>query len=502
MAMVEGEDRQRVKEHEAPPEPVRLPRRRWAVLGVLGAASFFDGLDANIIAVALPSIQRDLGGGFSMAQWAVAGYSLATAVLLITGGRLGDIYGTRRVFLTGIAGFTLSSGVVAAATTPEILVAGRVAQGVMVALMLPQSMAVIKQQFRPEEWALASAVTGLAISAGSIGGPVVGGLLTDLDLFGTGWRAIFWINVPIGAALLACAIRVLPDGRAEQRPGLDLSGAILVVFASLALMFPLVRGSEHGWAPWSFGLVAVSALLWFGLAAHQRRRSARGTDVLIPPQLFRRPFTAGLTAALLNFAGATSFTFLLTYYLQFGLGWTSTRTALAVAAVPLGIALVFRIAWKHGPARPRFFVTCGALTMLTAALSLAGMTAAGRTDFAFLVVIAFLLGSGSGLITPVLTTVLLGSLTPREAGAGSGVIYASTQFGSALGIGVVGAVFFGGLGGATGGTAPGEPATAALYGDALGTAVLCSAAVFALVALAARALPSRGAEPTDDPAPL
>ncbi|MGC3003199.1 MFS transporter [Streptomyces sp. G35A] len=503
MVMVEGEDRQRERVREAGPERVRLPRRRWAVLGVLGAASFFDGLDANIIAVALPSIQRELGGGFSMAQWAVAGYSLATAVLLVTGGRLGDIYGTRRVFLIGITGFTLSSGVVAAATTPELLVGGRVAQGAMVALMLPQSMAVIKQQFRPEEWALASAVTGLAISAGSIGGPVVGGLLTDLDPFGTGWRAIFWINVPIGAVLLACAFRVLPDGRAEQRPTLDLSGAVLMVCASLALMFPLVRGSEHGWAPWSFGLVALSLLLWLALAAHQRHRSARGTDVLVPPELFRRrAFTAGLAAALLNFAGATSFTFLLTYYLQFGLAWSSTRTALAVAAVPLGIALVFRVAWKHGPARPRLFVTYGALAMLTAALCMAGLAAAGRTDFGFLAAVAFLLGAGSGLITPVLTTVLLGSLAPREAGAGAGIIYASTQFGSALGIGVVGAVFFGGLGGASAGGTAGDGRTAALYGDALGTAVLCSAAVFALVVVVARALPRRGAEPTGDPVPL
>ncbi|MGW3681157.1 MFS transporter [Streptomyces prasinus] len=503
MAMVEGENRQREKVREGGPAPVRLPRRRWAVLGVLGAASFFDGLDANIIAVALPSIQRELGGSFSMAQWAVAGYSLATAVLLITGGRLGDIYGTRRVFLIGIAGFTLSSGVVAAATTPELLVGGRVAQGTMVALMLPQSMAVIKQQFRPEEWAIASAVTGLAISAGSIGGPVVGGFLTDLDLFGTGWRAIFWINVPIGATLLACAIRVLPEGRAEQRPTLDLPGAVLVAFASLALMFPLVRGSEHGWAPWSFGLIALSLLLWLTLAAHQRHRSARGTDVLIPPALFRRRvFTAGLTAALLTFAGATSFTFLLTYYLQFGLAWSSTRTALAVAAVPLGIALVFQIAWKYGPARPRLFVTCGALVMLAGALGMAGLAAAGRTDFGFLAAVAFLLGTGTGLTSPVLTAVLLGSLAPREAGAGAGVMYASTQFGSALGIGVVGAVFFGGLGGVSAGGAPGEARTAALYGDALGTAVLCTAAVFALVALAARALPRHGAEPTGGPVPL
>lgn len=497
MAIAEREDGQR----EA--KAAGLPRRRWAVLGVLGAASFFDGLDANVVAVALPSIQRDLGGGFASAQWAVAGYSLATAVLLITGGRLGDIYGTRRVFLIGIAGFTLSSAVVAAASGPEVLVAGRVAQGTMVALMLPQAMAVIKQEFRPEEWGIASAITGAAISLGSIGGPVFGGFITDLDLFGTGWRAIFWINVPIGAVLLACAFRVLPENRAEQRPVLDLSGAVLVALASLALMFPLVQGSEHGWSLWSLTLVAVSLGLWLVFAAHQRQRSARGIDVLLPPSLFRkRIFTAGLTAALLTFAGATSFTFLLTYYLQFGLAWSSTRTSLAVAAVPLGIALVFQVSWKYGPGRPRLFVTAGALAMTAGALGAAALASGGHATFVPLVAAAFVLGAGTGLSSPVLTSVLLGSLTPREAGAGAGVINAATQFGSAVGIAVIGAVFFGGIGEAGGGATTVPGGAAGVYADALGPALLCTAAVFVLVACAARALPSRGAGPTQDPAPL
>ncbi|MFE3590615.1 MFS transporter [Streptomyces niveus] len=502
MAIVEGEDRQQEgRERTAGPPP--LPRGSWAVLGVLGAASFFDGLDANIVAVALPSIQRDLGGGFATAQWAVAGYALATAVLLITGGRLGDIYGTRRVFLIGIAGFTLSSVVVAAALSPEMLVTGRVAQGATAALMLPQSMAVVKQQFPPEYWGIASAVTGIAISAGSIGGPVVGGFLTDLDLFGTGWRAVFWINVPIGAALLICAIRVLPESRAEQRPSLDLSGAALVVLASLGLMFPLVQGSEHGWSPWFLALVALSLCLWLLFAFHQRRRSAAGADVLVPPSLFReRAFSAGLIAALLTFAGATSFTFLLTYYLQFGLVWSSTRTALAVAAVPLGIAVVFQIAWKYGPARPRLFVTVGALTMASAALLMAAMAAAGQTTFALLLVVAFLLGAGTGLTSPVLTSVLLVTLPPREAGAGAGVIYSATQFGAAVGVGLIGAVFFGGLGDTDGGPPAGTGTATDMYAGALGTALLCAAGIFVLVALVARVLPRHGAEPTRDPVPL
>ncbi|MFD8413175.1 MFS transporter (plasmid) [Streptomyces sp. HUAS TT3] len=499
--MAIAEDVRREAE-ERPAGSGGLSRRRWAVLGVLGAASFFDGLDANIVAVALPSIQRDLGGGFATAQWAVAGYSLATAVLLITGGRLGDIHGTRRVFLIGVAGFTLASGVVAAAPWPELLVGGRVAQGSMVALMLPQSMAVIRQQFRPEEWGLASAVTGLAISAGSIGGPVVGGLLTDLDLFGTGWRAVFWINVPIGAVLLACAFRVLPEGRAEQRPALDLSGAVWVALASLSLMFPLVQGPEQGWPVWSLVLLAASVGLWLYFVTHQRRRFAEGVDVLVPPTLFReRTFTAGLAAALLTFSGATSFTFLLTYYLQFGLAWSSTRTSLAVAAVPVGIALVFQVAWKFGPARPRLFVTAGALTMLAACLGTAALASAGRTGFVPVLAAAFLMGAGTGLSSPVLTSVLLASQSPSETGAGAGVINAATQFGSAVGIAVIGAAFFGGLGKPAGGpAAAGVPAGA--YADALGVALLCSAGVFALVVAVARALPGRGAEPTRSQAAL
>ncbi|MFC8827314.1 MFS transporter [Streptomyces sp. NPDC057137] len=506
MAIVQGEDTQR-EGRERPAGPASLPRGSWAVLGVLGAASFFDGLDANIVAVALPNIQRDLGGGFTTAQWAVAGYSLATAVLLITGGRLGDIYGTRRVFLIGVAGFTLSSVVVAAAAGPEMLVAGRVAQGATAALMIPQSMAVVKQQFPPEYWGIASAITGIAISAGSIGGPVVGGFLTDLDLFGTGWRAVFWINVPIGAVLLACAIRVLPESRAEsraeKRPSLDLSGAALVTLASLGLMFPLVQGSEHGWSPWFLALIALSLGLWLLFAVHQKRRAAHGVDVLVPPSLFReRTFTAGLIAALLTFAGATSFTFLLTYYLQFGLVWSSTRTALAVAAVPLGIAVVFQIAWKYGPGRPRLFITAGALTMAAAALTMAAMAAVGQTTFALLIVVAFLLGAGTGLTSPVLTSVLLVSLPPREAGAGAGVIYSATQFGSAVGIALIGAVFFGGLGEIDGGAPARTEAATEMYAGALGTALLCTAGIFVLVALVARALPRLGAEPTKDPVPL
>lgn len=472
-------------------------RRRWAVLGVLGVASFFDGLDANIVAVSLPSIQRDLGTGFATAQWAVAGYSLATAVLLITGGRLGDLHGTKRVFLAGLGGFTLFSGVCALAVTAEMLVAGRVGQGAMAALMLPQAMAVTKRHFQPQEWGLASAVTGVAITAGSIGGPVVGGFLTDLDLFGTGWRAVFWINVPVGAVTLVCGARVLSEGRARRRPMLDLPSTALVTAASLGLMYPLVQGREHGWPSWTPVMLAVAAGLWLLFAVRQRRCAGKGREPLVPPSLFRLPsFTAGLVTALLTFAGATSFTFVLTYYLQFGAAWSPTRTALAVAAVPLGIAAVFQLTWKYGPHRPRLFVASGALAMSGGTLAAMALARSAGTEPGLLPVMAaaFVTGVGTGLCTPVLTAVLLGTLPPRDAGAGAGVIYATTQFGSAAGIAAIGAVFFGVLAK----TAAAKDA----YADAMGAALWCVLGVFLLVAAMSGCLPRRGGTAGGPVAPL
>lgn len=471
---------------EKPKPAGALRTSRWVLLAVLAVSSFFDGLDANIIAVALPGIQQELGSGLAAAQWIMAAYPLALAALLITGGRLGDILGTRRVFLIGLAGFVVSSVVCATAAAPLTLIAGRIGQGAMAALTLPQVMSVMKTRFAQHEWGLASAVTGTALMVGSIGGPFIGGLLTDLDILGLGWRGIFFINISVGLVILALAYWTLPETEPGHRPRIDVLGVGLVVLAALGLMYPLVQGRELGWPVWTFAVLAASVLLWFLFAVHQRRLHRAGAYPLVPPTLFgRRFFTPGLLIALLIFSSTASFTIVTTYYLQLGLGWSPSQTAWAVAAVPAGITTVLRTAFKHGPARPRLFIRTGSCLAAAGALGLGAAAYALDTPPAWYAIVAtaFAVGCGVGLCSPVLTVTLLGSLQMEEAGAGAGVINTTTQFGSALGITVIGSVFGAALGG-TGGSDS--------YSAALGLALACAALLYLVAAVLTQALARTG----------
>uniref|UniRef100_A0AAU3HMB4 MFS transporter n=1 Tax=Streptomyces sp. NBC_01393 TaxID=2903851 RepID=A0AAU3HMB4_9ACTN len=468
-------------------------RTKWITLGVLGTASFLDGLDNNIVTVALPSIQRDMGIGFAAAQWTMAGYALAFSMFLITGGRLGDLFGVKRTFMTGVALFTVASALCGLAVSPGMLVAGRFAQGFMAAVMLPQVMAVIVRTFDRKEWPLAAGLLGGLLSLGSIGGPLLGGLLTDLDLLGLGWRTIFFVNVPIGALALLAGARVLPSFRAEERPRLDIPGVILLTAVSLGLMFPLIQGREQGWPAWMFVMMAVAALLLAAFVRHERRRHAKDGSALLPPTLFRRrSFSAGLLVTLLSFTGISSFSFVLTYHLQFGLGWSVGDTALAIAAWPLGIVATFQIGWRLGATREPLFVAGGSVLMAVSALTAIGVVHSRGADLTWPYVAgaAFLMGLGMGLSTPILATAVLGDLPPEDAGAGSGVVNAATQFGSATGIAVVGAVLFGLVGAEGTGTA-----SAADFTSAVSLTLWCNVAAFLLTAALTPLLPR--SEPTN-----
>lgn len=233
-------------------EPV--VRNRWIALAVVTLASFLDNLDANAVTVVLPDIQKDLGAVFGTAQWTLAGYTLAYALFLITGGRLGDIYGRKRLFLIGVTGFTATSVVCAVATNAEVLVAGRFGQGFMAALMVPQAVSVIITMFKQEEWPSAFAVMGIALSVGSVGGPLLGGLLAEWDVFGLGWRALFLVNVPLGVAALAIAAKFMPETRSETPLRLDIVGVLLLTTASSASCTRWCRGAKRagpaGCSPW------------------------------------------------------------------------------------------------------------------------------------------------------------------------------------------------------------------------------------------------------------
>lgn len=462
-------------------------RLRWLVLAIVTSAAFLDTLDVNIVTVVLPVIQADLHTDFATAQWTLAGYALAFALFLITGGRLGDIAGRKRVFMSGVAGFTAASVVCGLAPTAEVLVAGRLVQGFTAALMVPQVMSVIMTLFRPKEWPVAFAVLGGALSLGSVGGPLLGGLLNELDLLGLGWRAIFLVNLPVGLITLALAGRFLPETRAEVRPRLDLTGVALLTAATFAVMYPLVQGREQGWPAWMFVSMAVAVPLMVLFAVHQRRRDARDGSALVPPVLFsKRTFSVGLAVTLLAFTGIGSLALLITYHLQYGLGWSALQTALATAAWPVGIAATFQIAWRHGTGRGRLFVGAGTALMGVGTMLMILLVRVAGADLSWAQVagVELIIGFGMGLCSPVLAAVVLGDVPQEAAGAGSGVVNAVTQFGGAVGVAVVGTLFFG-----LTRAAEGAGGSVDTFVSATSTALWCNVGAFLLTALLSPLLP-------------
>src|SRR6202451_2512582 len=230
-----------------------LSRLRWVVAAVVLASAMMDLLDATIVNIAAPSIHRDLGGGANTIQWLSAGYTLAFAVLLIAGARLGDILGRRRLFLVGSAGFTLTSAACAVAPTIGVLIAFRALQGAFGALMIPQGFGLMKQVFDDDaEFDKATGLFGPATGVAMLAAPVLAGALGDADLWGTGWRLVFLINTPIGLAVLPLAVRSLPRGASHPGVRLDLGGVWLVGLALVAIIYPLIQGRSSGWPAWSF----------------------------------------------------------------------------------------------------------------------------------------------------------------------------------------------------------------------------------------------------------
>src|SRR4051812_26561690 len=294
--------------------------KRWLILFVVLAAECMDLLDGTIVNIAAPAIGRELHTASTGLQWIVGGYALTFAIGLVTGGRLGDIFGRRRMFLVGAAGFTLSSALCGLAPSSGTLIAARLLQGAFAAVLIPQGFGIIRQVFPPEEIGKAFGLFGPVIGLGAVLGPVVGGLLVDGDLLGTGWRLVFSATLPLGAIALVAAARLLPESRAEQPPTLDLGGAALVTAAAGLLVYPLIQGRELGWPWWTFACMAASAIALAGFVVLERRRERAGVSPLVTPSLFRkRAFSAGLATALVFFAGMIGIMFTFALCLQIGL---------------------------------------------------------------------------------------------------------------------------------------------------------------------------------------
>src|SRR6266699_4292901 len=290
--------------------------------------------------MAIPSIQRDLDASYSDVQWALAGYTLAYALVLITGGRLGDTFGRKRLFLIGVTGFTIMSALCGAAQSPGQLIAFRVVQGAMGAIMVPQVLAVIQVIFPPRERIKALAGFGVTAGLGTVSGPLLGGLLIQHNLFGLSWRPIFLINVPVGILAVIASAVLVRESRSPRPPRLDPVGVVLVSAALLLLLYPLVEGRQLGWPGWTFVSMAAAVPMFALFVWYEQVKDRRDGSPLVPPRLFReREFSVGMAIALTFFLGVTSFALILTLFLQIGLGFSALHAGLTFLPFSGGVLI-------------------------------------------------------------------------------------------------------------------------------------------------------------------
>ena len=428
------------------PQKDGLHDRRWIALGVIMVAGFMDLVDVTIVNIAIPAIERDLGPSTSQVQWIVAAYALTFAVGLITGGRLGDIYGRKKVFLVGVAGFTVVSAACGVATTPESLIGFRLAQGLFAAVMVPQILAIIHSTFPAHERGKVFGMWGAIVGLGGISGPLLGALLTEWNLFGLEWRPIFLINVPVGIAVLVLGAKYVSESRAPQALRLDIGGLVLGTTALLMLILPLTRGEETGWPTWGFVAMAGSIVVLAALVAYERAKSARDGSPLLELSLFKVRSFAGGAGVQTAFGVVSGLFFLIwTLYLQVGLGWSVLHAGLT--GLPFSIATAAAAGMSVQLLVPRFgrkVLQAGALIM---ALGMAGYgLVAGRLGSEIstwhMIVPLLVVGIGMGLIVAPLIDATLADVPLEHAGSASGIFNTMLQVGQALGLALTSVLFF------------------------------------------------------------
>ncbi len=427
-----------------PPDP-----RRWLTLAILLLAAFMNLLDVSIVNIAVPSIQRDLHASYADVQWALAGYTLAYAIVLITGGRLGDTFGRKRLFLIGVTGFTIMSALCGTAQGPGMLIAYRVLQGAMGAIMVPQVLAVIQVIFPPAERIKALAGFGITAGLGTVSGPLLGGLLIQHNLFGLSWRPIFLINVPVGIIAIAASAALIRESRAPRPPKLDPVGVGLLSAALLLLLYPLVQGRQFGWPAWTFIAMAASAPVFALFVSYERAKSRRDGSPLVELSLFReRAFSVGMAVAVTFFLGIASFGLVLTLFLQLGLGFTALHAGLTFLPFSLGVLMSSGLAARLAPRFGRGVTIAGALIIAAGIASIIGIVhhygvAVTTWDLVPGLVAA---GLGLGAVIAPLADIVLARVPGQHAGSASGVFNTGLQVGNSIGIAVIGVIFFGMLG--------------------------------------------------------
>jgi EmrB/QacA subfamily drug resistance transporter len=425
--------------------------RRWLMLPVILIAMFMAGFDIWAVNVAAPSLQRDLHVSDASLQLIVGGYAFMYASGMVTGGRLGDLFGYKRLFLIGVVTFALASLACGVAPSSGALVAFRLVQGLTGAVMVPQVVALIAAAFPARERSRALGWYGATMGLGFVSGQILGGGLIQANVLGLGWRAIFLVNVPVGVVALIVAAVLVPPAQGHRRPRLDPLGAIGVSGSVALALVPLTLGRDEGWPVWTWVSLAAALPALALTLAWERRLSRGGGEPLLDLTLFRdRAFSAGL---LLNFVAILffgSFMFVLTLLLQSGLGLSPLHAGI----VNLPLALTFIAMTLFGPraaARlgPRSITVGAAFAVAgTVALAVIAMRSGGHLTGWDTAPPTALIGLGQGLMVPSLMSAVLTHVRPERAGAAAGVLTTTQQFAIACGVAVIGAVFYTLIGGA------------------------------------------------------
>ncbi len=427
------------------PEDYRPDPRRWHALAVTLVVGFMSLLDVTIVNVAIPSIQSGLGASAQAVQWVVSGYALAFGLVLVAGGRLGDLLGRRRMFLIGLAAFTITSAAAGAAPNEQMLVTARLLQGLAAGMLTPQNTGLIQELFRGDERARAFGWFGTTVGVSAATGPILGGLL--LALFGPehGWRVVFLVNVPIGLVAMVLAARLIPRSHPERgalRREVDPVGAALLGAAVLCVLFPLVEAMSDPTTPlWL--LVPLSPVAAWLFGRWESRIVARGRSPLLDVRLLRMApgFTTGTALQTLYFSGFSGLWLVLALFFQDGLGYTPLQSGLSVTPFAIGSAVTAVIAGRLVGRWGRRLTVGGLVLVVVGFLGLV-VTIADPTHTALATALPLLVaGVGSGAVISPNVTMTLSHVPPTMGGAAGGAIQTGARVGSAVGAAVLAASF-------------------------------------------------------------
>ncbi|GLQ96889.1 MFS transporter [Dyella mobilis] len=463
--------------------------RRWLALPILLTGAFLPPLDFFIVNVALPSIRASLKASSAELQFVISAYAATYAVFLITGGRMGDLYGRRRMFLFGIAGFTLASLLCGFAWSPQILLVGRMLQGMAAAALAPQVLASIRVMFPPHEQSRALGLYVATFGIAATLGQLLGGVLISGHWLGLGWQLIFLVNLPIGLAALISGFCLLRESNETRAPKLDLGGVCSLSLALGLLIYPLVEGREQGWPAWTYAMVAGSLAMFGAFVRYEARLARHGGSPLIDVQLFREgDFSLGILVTL-GFYLTSAFVLTYAVYLQNGLQRSALQAGLATVPFTVGYFCGSIVAAR----------VIGMLGHRTLPLS----CALQATGFAMVVAVVShhlerdalfpglaLAGLGFGVAMPALIRVVISSVETHHAGLASGTVITALQISAALGVAIIGGVFYGALKGQE---------TAGAYAHAFAVSLSCNVVALAIISLLSLALgrkPQRGLRAT------